>query len=598
MEINKGTSAALLGIFSSDRKAAKARELNIAQTQYQISQQKQQQQYQLSQTLAQNRQAAQKIAASVTTRKADAQNLVTNMDNVIDEMKTGVARYGGNVMRYMTAEGNDKWTSAIGDYEAKIGEIKTNEAEIAKYYELTNSDKAHLVMDRDTKALESYIDGTTNSFRFSGQIQDIGNYQSAVSSGREVLPSDVLAGDEGKNQQIIISNYMREYGITDRSQVTQANLEQYVSLKYLNNQPGLMGTKKDDRTVGGELLQSAQTLQKVNLNDVNLFDQNSVDNIFSVVSSELGRHGHTKGTKPKLKRGTAINGSDKVYENYEDIITKSVFGTESKMLKNVEAKGLFKQSDGSKIEDTQWYGETLGGESETYDLEVTGYHYALKYTVDGKESLAVMTDDPEKNKELEESYKASGAKPSMVLVAQLREDDSVRDDFYYKEINMTEGIASKISKDADYKFITNEKNDRKNQTAHKDNKRKNKEQSIVNISTNHFDGNDVFVEQTQSEAANTLLPVFKRHGVTNSMFTPLLSSLMAQSSSTSDLFSRIDLIDQALSDKNSKVGQALLTNNISEFNSFIKNSLNSQQEINEFQQLQNDWNQLNANSQY
>ena len=131
MEINKGTSAALLGIFSSDRKAAKARELNIAQTQYQMSQQKQQQQYQLSQTLAQNRQAAQTIAASVTTRKADAQNLVTNMDSVIDEMKAGVAKYGGNVMRYMTAEGNDKWTSAIGDYEAKIGEIKTNEAEIA-----------------------------------------------------------------------------------------------------------------------------------------------------------------------------------------------------------------------------------------------------------------------------------------------------------------------------------------------------------------------------------------------------------------------------------------------------------------------------------
>tara|TARA_R110002020_G_scaffold306084_1_gene522046 strand:- start:15444 stop:17240 length:1797 start_codon:yes stop_codon:yes gene_type:complete len=598
MEINKGTSAALLGIFSSDRKAAKARELNIAQTQYQMSQQKQQQQYQLSQTLAQNRQAAQKIAASVTTRKADAQNLVTNMDSVIDEMKAGVAKYGGNVMRYMTAEGNDKWTSAIGDYEAKIGEIKTNEAEIAKYYELTNSDKAHLVMDKDTRALESYIDGTTNSFRYSGQIQDIGNYQSAVSSGREVLPSDVLAGDEGKNQQIIISNYMREYGITDRSQVTQANLEQYVSLKYLNNQPGLMGTKEDDRTVGGELLQSAQTLQKVNLNDTNPFSANASENIFSVVESELGRHGYTKKAKPETKRGVSVVGSGRVYENYEDKITKSVFGSENKMLKNVESMGLFKQSDGSQIEDTQWYGETLGGESEAYDLEVTGYHYAYKYIIDGKEQLAVMTDDPAKNEELRKNYESSGAKPSMVMVAQLREDDPVRDDYYYKEIQMSESLASEISSEADFKIISNEASDRKNQSAHKDNKRKNKEQSIVNISTNHFDGNDVFVEQTQSEAANTLLPVFKRHGVTNSMFTPLLSSLMAQSSSTSDLFSRIDLIDQALSDKNSEVGKALLTNNISEFNGFVKNSLNSQQEINEFQQLQNDWNQLNANSQY
>ena len=353
-----------------------------------------------------------------------------------------------------------------------------------------------------------------------------------------------------------------------------------------------MGTKEDDRTVGGELLQSAQTLQKVNLNDTNPFSANASENIFSVVESELGRHGYTKKAKP-----------------------------ENKMLKNVESMGLFKQSDGSQIEDTQWYGETLGGESEAYDLEVTGYHYAYKYIIDGKEQLAVMTDDPAKNEELRKNYESSGAKPSMVMVAQLREDDPVRDDYYYKEIQMSESLASEISSEADFKIISNEASDRKNQSAeriarenarsrangqskkttgkaHKDNKRKNKEQSIVNISTNHFDGNDVFVEQTQSEAANTLLPVFKRHGVTNSMFTPLLSSLMAQSSSTSDLFSRIDLIDQALSDKNSEVGKALLTNNISEFNGFVKNSLNSQQEINEFQQLQNDWNQLNANSQY
>ena len=598
MEINKGTSAALLGIFSSDRKAAKARELNIAQTQYQMSQQKQQQQYQLSQTLAQNRQAAQKMAAGITTRKADAQNLVTNMDSVIDEMKAGVAKYGGNVMRYMTAEGNDKWTSAIGDYESKIGEIKTNEAEVAKYYELTNSDKAHLVMDRDEQLLKDYIDGKTNTFRFSGQIQDIGNYQSAVSSGREVLPSDVLAGDEGKNQQIIISNYMRESGITNRSDVTQVDLDKYITSKYLSNQPGLMGTKEDDRTVGGELLNSAQTLQEINLNDVNIFDEKSVENVLNVVESELGRHGYSKKAKTKTKRGVNVVASGRTYENYEDKITKSVFGSDSKMLKNVEARGLFKQSDGSQIDDTQWYGEALGGESETYNLEVTGYHYAYKYIIDGKEQLAVMTDDSAKNEELRKNYEASGAKPSMVMVAELREDDAIRDDYYYKEIQMSQSLASEISKEADFKIISNENNQNKNQKAHKDNKRKKKEQSIVNISTNHFDGNDVFVEQTQSEAANTLLPVFKRHGVQNSMFTPLLSSLMAQSSSTSDLFSRIDLIGQALSDKNSKVGQALLTNNISEFNGFVKNSLNSQQEINEFQQLQNDWNQLNANSQY
>ena len=598
MEINKGTSAALLGVFSSDRKAAKARELNIAQTQYQISQQKQQQQYQLSQTLAQNRQVANKTAAGITTRKADAQQLVTNLDNVIDDMKLGVAKYGGNVMKYMIAEGTDKWATAIGDYETKIGEIKTNEAEVAKYIELTNSDKAHLAMDRDGQLLKDYIDGKTNTFRFSGQIQEIGNYQSAVSSGREVLPSDVLAGNEGKNQQIIMSNFMREYGITDRSQVTQANLDNYITQKYLNNQPGMMGTKEDDRTVGGELFSSAEILQEINLNDVNIFDEKSVNNVLNVVESELGRHGYSKKAKTKTKRGVNVVTSGRAYENYEDKITKSFFGSDSKMLKNVEARGLFKQSDGSQIEDTQWYGETLGGESETYDLEVTGYHYAFKYIIDGKEQLAVMTDDPAKNEELRRNYEASGAKPSMVMVAELREDDSIRDDYYYKEIKMTQSLASEISKEADFKIISNETNQNKNQKAHKDNKRKNKQQSILNISANHFDGNDVFVEQTQSEAANTLLPVFKRHGVSNSMFTPLLSSLMAQSSSMSDLFSRIDLIDEALSDKSSKVGQALLTNNISEFNGFVKNSLNSQQEINEFQQLQNDWNQLNANSQY
>ena len=600
MEINQGTAAGLIGIFSSDRKAAKARELQIAQTQYKLSQQKLQEQFAFSQQQAQNKAAANKLAASIKFRKQDASNLSASLDNVFDEMKAGVAKYGGNVMKYMAAEGNDKWATAVGDYEGKIAALQTNEKEIAKYYELVNSGKASLVMDKDTRRLQDYIDGKTNTFVFSGQLEDIKyDFRKNVSSGRKVTAEDVLSGGDEQNRRIITKNYMREYGLTDPSQVTEENLLKYTELSYLAGMPDLMGTKEDDRTIGGEIFESGSNVQKLNLENINPFNQNSVNNAFSFVETELGRHGYDKNAKPETKRGRNIVGTGKVYTNYEKEMNKAIFGVDGTYIKDIETRGLYSGKDGQQIEDTQWYGEVLGGESETYNVNVTGYHYALEYQIDGKSQLAIMTNDPEKNAEMQANFEATGAKPNVVLVAELREKDPIRDDYYYKKVDMTRSQISNISSKADYKILDNELNDINNQNAVSDKKRKAKGQFVSNIATNHFDGNDTIVEQIQFEALNTSAPTFSKHGVDrNKMFTPLLSFMMAQSSSTSDLFDRLDRLDNVLHDKNNPFSVALLSNNIKTFNDFAQKQLSSQQEYNEFISLQSDWHGVNTNSQF
>ena len=44
-----------------------------------------------------------------------------------------------------------------------------------------------------------------------------------------------------------------------------------------------------------------------------------------------------------------------------------------------------------------------------------------------------MTDDPEKNAEMQSNFEATGAKPNVVLVAELREKDPIRDDYITKK---------------------------------------------------------------------------------------------------------------------------------------------------------------------
>ena len=67
-------------------------------------------------------------------------------------------------------------------------------------------------------------------------------------------------------------------------------------------------------------------------------------------------------------------------------MNKAIF-CDGTYIRDIEVKGLYSGKDGQQIEDTQWYGEVLGGESETYNVNVTGYHYALEYEIDGKSQL-------------------------------------------------------------------------------------------------------------------------------------------------------------------------------------------------------------------
>ena len=586
---NINLNAALLGIFSSDRKAAKQRELQIAQTQYALDQQKLKEQYQLSQTLAQNKRAAQKLANQVTFRKKDAQNLVSTLDEAQQQIRNGVAKYGGNVMKYMAAEGNNIWSTAVGNYEDQISRMNTNEKEIAKYFETANSKNAHLLMQKDLIKAEKYINGKIDNFTFSGQLGeiDMNKVDESTASGRQITAEDILK----YNSNIVLSNYMREHNLTDPNRVSNQDLLNYTNEKYLKSQPPRMGKKEGDHTVGGVMYETLSRMQDLNLTNMNLFDKKSVDNLFMSVEAENMRHGVDKGTKTETKRGMRIASSDRVFENYKQELTKAYYGTDGKFV-NLESKGLFNRK-GEKIEEDALF------EMDQYDLELQGYNYAFKYSLydqntgEYKEQLAVITDDEEKNAELKDQLEKSGATPSMVLVAEFREDDFLRDDFYYDEVQLSESMLSKIQ--TDYQLKTNEFADKRNQDAARKNKVNNQTKYANNISNFLGFTDPGLVLDFQNVAIDELSPQFDAGGISNQMIIPLMSMIMVDSENQNDYYNKIKSVKQQITNPESSLTKALLGGSYqSLYNYMVSTGEYTEKDMVDFRQIFTDYSGLNS----
>ena len=143
-----GLNTALLGLFSSDRKAAKQRELGIAQAMYNKEQKELQQQYQMSSTMAKMQAEANAMAGEIVYQKTAAKQLTNTLNNTFAELTKGANKYGGNVMKYMVAEGNDLLYGGIADFKSQLNDMKQNEAQVAKFIEATQSkENAPLVME-------------------------------------------------------------------------------------------------------------------------------------------------------------------------------------------------------------------------------------------------------------------------------------------------------------------------------------------------------------------------------------------------------------------------------------------------------------------
>ena len=89
-----GLNTALLGLFSSDKKQAKAREMQIAQQMYSKEQAELKQQYELDASLREQQLAYDKNAKIITTKREEVAKLQNNLDDLYDQVREGAKNTG------------------------------------------------------------------------------------------------------------------------------------------------------------------------------------------------------------------------------------------------------------------------------------------------------------------------------------------------------------------------------------------------------------------------------------------------------------------------------------------------------------------------
>ena len=588
-------SAALIGLFSADRKSAKNRELQAVQTMYNMEQQKIQQEYQNSLVMARQTKAADKIAAQITTRKKDVlglqQTLNDTKKNIDNLIKT---KYGGNVMKGMAAEGNELWASAVGNYEGQLARLSANEKEIAKFQKAALA-TPHLVSEGDVQRLQNYNNETEDNFVFSGLLNEIDEkYSTSVAGNRTIQPDDILK--YGTNPVTILANYMKEYGVKDKTQVTQQQLLDYTQQKYMTPQVDVYGTAEVKKSkVGGEIYKNQGYYQDLTIGeDLDIFNSKETDKLFANIRSTSSKYGYNEKNKPGVQGGLRLNATGSLYTRIQPQMLEAIYGSKEKnMSKSTNGmyshKGIRIQEDDNVME----------------DLTFTAFHNAIKYTVKNKftgeeeSSLAVMSDDPEKNKILLQEYKDSGAKPSIVMVAGFTNEKFFGDDLVYDEVEMSRVLASSISNVADFEIDNPEFEDIEKQKRKSEEISNRKQTHVTNLINNQFEGGAIQdVDNFQNKMYMNIKPYFYNSGINDSkMFVPFMSFMMANTTGDNALAREMRRMFSVLPDKKNDFTKALLTNNPSDFINFAEKKLPSQTEINEFHQLIQDWNGYYTNTQ-
>ncbi len=588
-------SAALIGLFSGDRKSAKNRELQAVQTMYNMEQQKIRQEYQNSLIMARQTQAADKIAAQITTRKKDVlglqQTLNDTKKNIDSLIKT---KYGGNVMKGMAAEGNELWASAVGNYEGQLARLSANEKEIAKFQKAALV-TPHLVSQGDLQRLQNYNNETEDNFVFSGLLNEIDEkYPTSVPGNKTIQADDILK--YGNNSVLILANYMKEYGVKDETQVTQQQLLDYTQQKYMTSQVDMYGTAEDKKsTVGGEIYKNQGYYQDLTIGeDLDIFNTQETDKLFANVKSTTSKYGYDENKKPGKQGGYRLNSTAAIYTQMEPEVLEAVYGSKERSVART-TNGMY-DNKGVQIQQD---------ENELEDLMFNGFYNAIKYTVKDKftgqekSSLAVTSEDPKENKLLFDEYKESGANPSIVMVAGFTDDKFFGKDLVYDEVEVSRTLASKISDKAGYEIDNPEFEDIEKTKRRAEEISNRKQTHVTNLINNQFEGGAIQdVDNFQNQMYTNIKPYFHNSGINEGkMFVPFMSFMMANTTGDNALAREMRRMFSILPDKQNQFTKALLTNNPSDFINFAEKRLPSQTEINEFHQLIQDWNGYYTNTQ-
>jgi len=638
-----GINTALLGLFSSDRKAAKQRELNIAQAMYNKEQQDLQKQYQFQDQLFKLDQAYGEEASKIVYQQGKAKKLKGTLDNTFEELKKGAARYGGDYMKYMVAEGNELLYSGISDFKSQLNSLKVNEEEVKKYRKATDSkDTVNLVMQKDIQAFNDFVNEKTSDFTFSGLLSEIDmGYLDETQKNQRVSAQDILdyVGKDGTlNSKAIRMNLIRERNIAPED-VTNDMLLEYTRTKYMPQDMPVYGKADIETSYGNELNTVNKLAQQLSSNQSDMFSvpfTSTMNNIIDVVS----QYGIDVNKRASVKNGKRINSSYAVFTDPElnDAIASSVFNSTSTGIYNEVKPGLMVGPDGSPVrvtkkdlkeesfnnifnystegsydedgslitpDDTYW--EIFGGESKKIDARLNGFfygeriHYIDANTGESKSALITENMDQEKAEELRANFGTIRSKET-VLLAELEEKDPFRNDFYYKVIDMNDGLQASINKytkDKDLSSVKEQNASSEKMLASKKFKEEQKQKSLGSISK--YTGDNI--EEVNNLAVDikpNLFGAFNQYGLQANMLGPITAFNMLNIPDGTD--NARDIFTQSIANLPSTLSQnSELSNAIkggpTTFNSYLrKNIFQGADQYQEYLDLSAGWNTFFKNN--
>jgi len=549
-----GLNTALLGLFSSDKKQAKAREMQIAQQMYSKEQAELKQQYELDASLRDQQLAYDKNAKIITTKREEVAKLQNNLDDLYDQVREGAKKYG-NAQKYMLAEGNDLLYKGRAKYEQEIDRIKLNQDNISKFMEA--SDDSPLLMHNDEiKRYNDYLNGKSDTYTFKGLLTEIDDgYITEGQKGVNIQPTDIL--DHGQNKRAITQNYIREH---DGQQPTEIDLINYTREKYIGDGQ-VTGTAEIKTSFGNEIAKLSELTLNLVAPPQKAFTE-SFDETFKNVGDQAMQFGYDPSKRASMKNGKRINTGGMMFTqspDLQDAIGYATFnGRKNGTFYNPNPKLALKtengipvtssdleeerfnnvfnidtttlhDEDGNMITDSDTGWEIFGKESKTIDARLNGYFYGTQITYldentgELKTSLITENTDPEKAAELEQNFRNAQSRKT-VLLAELQEKDALRDDFYYKVIDMNPNMQTAVNEYMDNDELSAVMNQNADAKKMIESKKANAEQMLqAENGIMEYTGDNNGTVMIYNTLGPEVMKSMNYHGVDNNMFGNIMA---------------------------------------------------------------------------
>ena len=549
-----GLNTALLGLFSSDKKQAKAREMQIAQQMYSKEQAELKQQYELDASLREQQLAYDKNAKIITTKREEVAKLQNNLDDLYDQVREGAKKYG-NAQKYMLAEGNDLLYKGRAKYEQEIDRIKLNQDNISKFMEA--SDDSPLLMHNDEiKRYNDYLNGKTDTYTFKGLLTEIDDgYITEGQKGVNIQPTDIL--DHGQNKRAITQNYIREH---NGQQPTEIDLINYTREKYIGDGQ-VTGTAEIKTSFGNEIAKLSELTLNLVAPPQKAFTE-SFDETFKNVGDQAMQFGYDPSKRASMKNGKRINTGGMMFTqspDLQDAIGYATFnGRKNGTFYNPNPKLALKtengipvtssdleeerfnnvfnidtttlhDEDGNMITDSDTGWEIFGKESKTIDARLNGYFYGTQITYldentgELKTSLITENTDPEKAAELEQNFRNAQSRKT-VLLAELQEKDALRDDFYYKVIDMNPNMQTAVNEYMDNDELSAVMNQNADAKKMIESKKANAEQMLqAENGIMEYTGDNNGTVMIYNTLGPEVMKSMNYHGVDNNMFGNIMA---------------------------------------------------------------------------